>query len=503
LPRIFLINPSVVSFGYSLMAPRWLFVIAQATPSKYADNLTIIDESIKRFDSSVLNQGDIIGIGITTGNCARGYQIIKEAKKIGALVIVGGIHATIFPDEPIEQGADAVITGNGDLVWPKAIDEAMNGDIKERYVGGRVSGDKLLPAKWDLMNPKMYLTASVQTIAGCPENCSFCSVWVTDGRKVRQRLNDKVISEVNQLYAMGFRFIIFADDNFNPATLGRISRETSKQKREELERIRGERLEFFEEYSRQVPADMYGFTQMTSELASDPEYLDAMYAKMRIRGGLVGIESFSEEGLANVNKQWNPVGHKMVNAIATIRKRGISILGSIICGLGSDTTESIQTMRSFVFTSGVDLAQFIIYSPYPGTVDFSKMQKEGSLDRDDINSLLYEKFWLDPEKPAVLFKHPGLASQTIIDEVKKSWNIFYSFNTLLRRAWDSKFSGLGKLWYLLASLAFKYFYSKDGISADNVRSQHITFIPALIMRMGVYIFNYWLRRPKKPIYNSD
>src|SRR5260370_1025343 len=193
-----------------------------------------------------------------------GYRILRQAKSRGATVIMGGIHATIFPDEPLEMGADAVVTGNGDVVWAEVIKDALDHNLKRRYVGGRVSGEALLRARWDLLDPTQYMFATVQTVAGCPENCSFCSVWVTDGRQPRQRLADKIIEEVNELYALGFRYIVFADDNFNPATLGRIAREPSSKKRKELEQIREQRLQFFDEYSRADPRNMYAFTKMTT-----------------------------------------------------------------------------------------------------------------------------------------------------------------------------------------------------------------------------------------------
>src|SRR5260370_40030524 len=113
----------------------------------------------------------------------------------GATVIMGGIHATIFPDEPLEMGADAVVTGNGDVVWAEVIKDALDHNLKRRYVGGRVSGDPVLSARWDLLDPTQYMFATVQTVPGCPENCIFCSVWVTDGRQPRQRLADKIIEE--------------------------------------------------------------------------------------------------------------------------------------------------------------------------------------------------------------------------------------------------------------------------------------------------------------------
>src|SRR5204863_3277740 len=142
--------------------------------------------------------------------------------------------ATIFPEEPLEMGADAVVTGGGDIVWREAVQDALAGKLRKKYIGGQVPGEKLLPARWELLDPRRYMFASVQTVAGCPENCSFCSVWVTEGRRPRQRLSVKIIEEVNELYALGFRYVIFADDNFNPGTLGRIAREPSPGIRREL-----------------------------------------------------------------------------------------------------------------------------------------------------------------------------------------------------------------------------------------------------------------------------
>ena len=65
---------------------------------------------------------------------------------------------------------------------------------------------------------------------------------------------------------------------------------------------------------------------MTCEVTSDEEYLSAMYKKMRIGAALVGVESFSEEGLKSANKTWNPVGQKMVETIETIQDAGIMVL---------------------------------------------------------------------------------------------------------------------------------------------------------------------------------
>jgi radical SAM superfamily enzyme YgiQ (UPF0313 family) len=401
------------------------------------------------------------------------------------------------------MGADAVVTGNGDIVWREAIMDALNGSLQRRYEGGRVPGEALLKARWDLLDPRQYMFATVQTVAGCPENCSFCSVWVTDGRQPRQRLTDKIIEEVNELYDLGFRHIVFADDNFNPATLGRIAREPSSQKRKQFQQIREERLEFFNEYDRSVPRNLFAFTQMTTEVTSDEEYLSAMYHKMRVRAALIGVESFSEEGLKTANKRWNPVGRKMVETIQKIQDKGILVLSSIICGLESDTVQTIRTMRKFALESGTVLAQFTYYNPYPGTKDFYEMMSDRKNHaRADFvpkhkTQLLEERFWLKPVKPVEVISHTNISRDDLITENKKCWDALYSLKEAvkrMRRGRPARWPLAAKLTYLLLCLGFKRIYSGHGVAADSVRRKDLGIITRTIIRIGVATYNSFCRR---------
>src|SRR5438105_13587663 len=118
---IHLVNPSDVSFGIGVITPRWLYVLAQATPSRFGDPI-ITDETLELLDPSTIAAGDVVGIGIHTGNALRGYQIGKLARDAGAHVVFGGIHATLFPEEAHELGgAHAVVKGDGDLVWARVL----------------------------------------------------------------------------------------------------------------------------------------------------------------------------------------------------------------------------------------------------------------------------------------------------------------------------------------------------------------------------------------------
>ena len=72
--KVYLVNPSDVSFGVAVITPRWLFVLAAATPARYGDPV-IVDETLETFDPATIRPGDVVGVGIHTGNALRGYEI--------------------------------------------------------------------------------------------------------------------------------------------------------------------------------------------------------------------------------------------------------------------------------------------------------------------------------------------------------------------------------------------------------------------------------------------
>jgi radical SAM superfamily enzyme YgiQ (UPF0313 family) len=500
--KVVLVNPAIATFGFSFMTPRWLYVLAAATPSDSVGDPLVVDECLKRFDPNTVEKGDIVGIGITSGNCQAGYRVLRQVKARGAIAIMGGIHATIFPNEPLEFGADAVVTGNGDLVWPIVVEDVLKGRLRRTYTGGRVDGERLAKARWDLLTPSKYMLPTVQTIAGCPENCSFCSVWITDGRKPRARLAEKVIDEVNELYTKGFRYVVFADDNFNPATLGRIARETDLHKRKELEQLREQRLRFFDQYDARVPADMYAFTQMTSEIVSDREYLSAMYDKMRIRAALMGVESLSEAGLVSAGKEWNPVGQKMVDTIQRVQDAGIMVLSSVICGLESDTPETLRKGTRFLLQSGTMLANFTMFRVYPGTVDYFQMardQKHIAVDgyqRKHATQFAFERYWLRPDRPVNLIRHPHMTGEQLLEEHQRCWDTFYALSETLKRVMRHPIRTWplhGRLIYTLFCTIFKRVYAEHGIAADSVQGYKGVVTETLI-RIGSVIYGRWFRR---------
>ncbi|HVB54935.1 MAG TPA: radical SAM protein [Candidatus Acidoferrales bacterium] len=469
--KVHLVNPSHVSFGTAVITPRWLYVIAGATPATFGDP-AIVDETLSPMDLDLIQPGDAVGIGIHTGNALRGYEMGKMARERGAYVIFGGIHATLYSEEAKRLGgAHAVVKGDGDIVWADVLADCLKGAPQPIYLGGRVEAENFTPARWDLIPRDRYMWASVQTVRGCPKHCSFCSVWRTDGQRPRQRATDAVIEEIVQLRRMGFRFVALADDNFYPVTLTDLQlamRQGNTQRINELKAIRAERFRLMEQLAL-LPKDMVFFTQITMEAAEDPDYLDAMRLA-HIKGALVGVESVTPEGLKDVYKDFNCSGEKLVEQLQRFRQHGVHVLGSFIFGLPSDLPETFDATVSVAQRAGVTFAQFVMLTPFPGTIDFAKWEKTPEVEPRRIGGIPLNRHWLIPQalRPKLYCPHPVMSGDEIRQRTQAVWDRFYSLRSIWQRSRFMK-SPRGRLAFILISKLYRQMYANTGIATDSAR----------------------------------
>ncbi|MEO8501951.1 MAG: radical SAM protein, partial [Vicinamibacteria bacterium] len=463
---VHLVNPSHLSFGVGVITPRWLFVLAGATPDSYGVPV-ITDETLEAFVFESVKPGDIIGIGIHTGNALRGYELGKLVRARGAIVIFGGIHATLYPDEARELGgAHAVVKGDGDVVWPQVLEDATRGTLQPLYDGGRVDADRFVPARWELLPEGRYMWGSVQTVRGCPKHCSFCSVWRTDGQKPRQRGVDSVVEEIIDLRRRGFRFVALADDNFYPVTktdLAMAERQQNTARLEELRALRAERFELMERLS-QLPRDMVFFTQITMEAAEDEAFLDAM-RRANIKGALVGIEAVTPEGLKDVYKSFNHVGEALVTRLRTFRDHGVHVLGSFIFGLPSDRPSTFDATADVAERAGLTFAQFVMLTPYPGTVDFAAWEKSLGSDVNTVAGIPVTRHWLIPQaqRPKVYASHPAMSPDEIRSRTQAVWDRFYSLPQIWKRSSCTP-TLRARLAFVMISKLYRQMYANTGIA---------------------------------------
>jgi radical SAM superfamily enzyme YgiQ (UPF0313 family) len=474
--RVHLVNPSDTAFGTAVITPRWLYVLAGSTPRSFGDPI-ICDETLQHLDPESIQPGDVVGIGIHTGNALRGYTVGRMARERGAWVVFGGIQATLYSEEAFERGAaHAVVKGDGDIAWGQALDDCAKGEPKHIYEGGRIDADQFKAARWDLLPPDSYMWASVQTVRGCPKHCSFCSVWRTDGQKPRQRPSDSVIEEIVALRRKGFRFIALADDNFYPVSLTDIrlaERQNNQHRVEELKAIRAERFELMSRLA-DLPKDMIFFTQITMEAAEDPQFLDAMRTA-KIKGALVGVEAVTPEGLKAVHKDFNCSGEDLVKRLQKFSDHGIHILGSFIFGLSTDREHTFEATFDLARRAGLTFAQFVMLTPFPGTVDFASWEKAQGEDVPKVDGVPLTRYWLIPadKRPKMFMPHPTMSSEELRQRTQGVWDNFYSLAAIWKRS-NCTPNLKARLAFLFISKLYRQMYASTGIATDSARRSNAT-----------------------------
>jgi radical SAM superfamily enzyme YgiQ (UPF0313 family) len=180
-----------VTLGMPLALPT----LAAHTPSHH--EVKIIDEEIEEidFDESV----DLVGITAMSFKAKRAYEISFEFKKRGVTVVLGGIHASMCPDEAL-QYVDSVVIGEAEDIWEEVISDTENGKLKKTYkADGFPNLERSNIPRYDLVKNKSYVYTYLQTTRGCPYNCKFCTVTKQNGRKIRKKLPEQVIKELDIL----------------------------------------------------------------------------------------------------------------------------------------------------------------------------------------------------------------------------------------------------------------------------------------------------------------
>ena len=204
--RLLLINPcnrlsSMVKVKenrwnkYRVWKPLGLLVIAALTPKDW--DVTVIDENLGPPDYAGMLPPDLVGITAFTSQAPRAYELASGFRARGIPVVMGGIHASMCPDEA-RQRVDAVVTGEAESVWAQVLEDARQGALKPLYEGSHADAEKIPFARHDLLAGK-YFFGSVQTARGCPLNGSVCSVSAFNGRKYRRRVIEDVVKEFKMI----------------------------------------------------------------------------------------------------------------------------------------------------------------------------------------------------------------------------------------------------------------------------------------------------------------
>ena len=191
---------------YRVWKPLGLGVLAALTPPDW--EVTIFDENVRVLEYGALPRPDLVGVTAFTSQANRAYELAAEFRNRGVPVVMGGIHATMRPQEAMAR-VDSVVTGEGEHIWPQVLTDLRQGGLKPLYAGAHADMSEIPPARHDLLTGD-YAFGSIQTTRGCPLSCSFCSVTAFNGPHYRQRPIEDVVREFG---AIREKHVLIVDDN--------------------------------------------------------------------------------------------------------------------------------------------------------------------------------------------------------------------------------------------------------------------------------------------------
>ena len=209
-PRLLLVYPSTHRLGWvrRFQLPSLsLKLVAAATPPEW--DVCLADE----LHEEIPFDGDFDAVGITamTHQAVRAYQVADRFRLRGIPVILGGMHATVLPDEALEH-ADAVVIGEAEPVWARLLSDLRAGKLASRYSSVPDGETLVIPwARRDILAGKKYLTTqTLQASRGCPYDCPFCTVTPYFGRSFRYRDPDDILAEMR---TFDRKLTVILDDN--------------------------------------------------------------------------------------------------------------------------------------------------------------------------------------------------------------------------------------------------------------------------------------------------
>jgi radical SAM superfamily enzyme YgiQ (UPF0313 family) len=366
--------------------------MAAITPKKH--NIELINERYKEIDFN--KHYDIVNINYATSSAPRAYEIAEKFRNNGVKVVLSGLHASGLPEEA-KKHADSVLLGLGELNWLDLLSDLEKNKLKSFYQPENYDKSITIPPT-NVKLPGFVMTGAVEATRGCPYGCEFCrETNIPGGSTFYKRPVDDVISEIKSLPQ---RIFTFYDNS----------------------------LTVDPEYTKELFRKLKGLNKRFScngnvnTLANDKE-LVRLSRQAGCFSWIIGFESVSQQTLDDIRKKTNKI-IEYEKAINNIHKNRMSVIGYFVFGFDSDTKDVFDNTLDMIKNLKIDVADFCILTPFPGTPLYNRLEKEKRIKSKD---------WSKYTMKNIVFEHKNMTSKELLNGVKKMYKEFYSYSYTIKR----------------------------------------------------------------------
>jgi len=359
-----------------------------------------VDEEVEAIDWSL--RPDMVGITFHTPSAYHAYDISAHFRAQGALVVLGGPHVSLVPEEA-ERHADVIFVGEAEGAWEEFLSGFPVRTHRRVYRPSDAPSLNDSPvALKSLYHRKDYTNGVLFATRGCANRCDFCAVAVMYRHGLRRRPVAEVAAEYSSFRG---KRIIFWDDNIA------ADREYAK-----------------ELFHAITPYKKWWSSQASIHMGRDDELLDAA-ARSGCKQLFLGLESISQPSMDGAHKGFNRVD-EYARIVERIHAHNIAVQAGIVFGFDHDTPAIFEDTVQFLEDVGIQNATFNMLTPYPGTPLFHSLESQGRIltrDWDKYNG-----------RTAVVFQPRQLSVAELLAGFRYANERFYSLPSIVKRLLRSR-----------------------------------------------------------------
>jgi radical SAM superfamily enzyme YgiQ (UPF0313 family) len=362
----------------------------------------LLHEMVRPIDYNT--DADFIALSFMDYCAPHAYEVAKEFKKRGKIVVAGGKYPSTFPKEVIPH-MDSTVVGEAEPIWHQVVEDMVKGKLKKVYEAPFApSLENIPPPRYDLIEPDFAVPVVTEATRGCKYKCSFCQLTI-QSTPFRLRPIEDVIRDLTSTSTLPLhkrKLAMLLDNNLG----GDIG--YAKELLKEIAKLK-----------------LWGLgTQFSFDCLHDDEFVDLL-VEARCGMAFIGLESLNEPSLSSVHKKQNKV-NEYKELFLKLKERGILTFTGMMLALDEDTPSYYEGLPEKLDEIDPSSILTSISIPIPGTPFHKLVKAEGRIFDYDLSHY---------EGDHLVFRPKKVTPEEVFEAFRRINRHFYSWKSVFKRWW--------------------------------------------------------------------